>query len=96
MDLLEVIWYLEDLDPRAFPPANDSAWHTPPDEVFVPELKPFDHHDQAVFGGSGTCRRGIMVMSAEQGRAFDLGLRGIAFRAVLKSLTLSQLKAALR
>merc|ERR1719259_51105 len=39
---------------------------------------------------------GIMVLSAEQGRAFDLGLRGMAFRAVLKSLTLSQLKAALR
>ena len=71
-----------------------------PWRVFAPDLKPMSAHkyDKESEGSQMNkieCRRGLRLMSEEEAWTLDHSLRGICFRAVLKSLTLAQFKTLL-
>lgn len=107
MDFFASIWSLQ-IQGRIRPGAKDTQV---PWRVFAPDLKPVSVHKYDKESGEsqtnpitrGTTdprlypeeyRRGLL-MSEEEAWTLDHSLRGICFRAVLKSLTLAQFKTLL-
>ena len=96
MDFFASIWSLQ-IQGRIRPGAKDTQV---PWRVFAPDLKPVSVHKYDKESGESQTnpieyRRGLRLMSEEEAWTLDHSLRGICFRAVLKSLTLAQFKTLL-
>ena len=98
MDLFRLIWAVDGIDASFFPMLRPEEMVRADFCQEPAELKGRDHHLEAALRdddpeGDGSCRRGFALLSAKDARDFDLNLRGMAARAVVKSLTLNQLDA---